>query len=133
MDKEWKDVKLFHEKFDLPVSNDPTIIDRKRSRSRGTWMLEEIAEFLTAEDIYEQADAMIDLMYFVLGTMVEMGIEPDELFNIVQRANMDKLWDDGKPRYNKKDGKVIKPDNWEDPKPQIKEHIDKLIGKSKND
>ena len=43
-------------------------------------MNEEVAEFLVAEDIYEQADAMIDLMYFALGTMVEMGLEPDELF-----------------------------------------------------
>jgi len=132
MNKEWKDVKLFHEKFDLPAPNAPTLIDRKRARSRGTWMSEEIAEFLTAEDIYEQADAMIDLIYFALGTMVEMGLEPEELFNIVQRANMDKLWEDGKPRYNKKDGKVIKPDNWEDPKPRIKEYIDDLIERSKS-
>lgn len=133
MNKEWKDVKLFHEKFGHPKPNVPTMIDQRRVRSRGTWMLEEIAEFLTAEDIYEQADAMIDLMYFALGTMVEMGVEPEELFNIVQKANMDKLWEDGKPRYNKKDGKVIKPDNWEDPKPKIKKYIDMLIKKTSNE
>ena len=127
MNKEWESVKLFHEKFDLPVSAVPKMIEKKRAQSRGSWMLEEVAEFLTAEDIYEQADAMIDLMYFALGTMVEMGIEPDELFKIVQKANMDKLWEDGKPRYNEKDNKVIKPANWEDPKPKIKEHIDMLV------
>lgn len=131
MNKEWEDVKLFHEKFGHPNPSAPTMIERKRARSRGTWMLEEVAEFLTAGDIYEQADAMIDLMYFALGTMVEMGIEPEELFNIVQKANMDKLWEDGKPRYNKKDGKVMKPDSWEDPKPKIKRYIDALIEKSK--
>ena len=70
---------------------------------------------------------MIDLIYFALGTLVEMGVEPEELFNVVQQANMSKLWEDGKPRYNKKDGKVIKPDNWEDPKPKIKALIDNLI------
>jgi len=133
MNKEWKDVKLFHDLFGHPASEIPRMIDRKRTRSRGTWMLEEVAEFLTAEDIYEQADAMIDLMYFALGTMVEMGIEPDELFNIVQKANMDKLWEDGKPRYNTKDSKVIKPDNWEDPKPKIKKYIDMLIEDRKHD
>ena len=127
MNKEWKSVKLFHEKFGHPVSAVPKMIDKKRAQSRGSWMLEEVAEFLTAEDIYEQADAMIDLMYFALGTMVEMGIKPDELFKIVQKANMDKLWEDGKPRYNKKDNKVIKPADWEDPKPKIKEYIDSLI------
>ena len=34
---------------------------------------------------------MIDLMYFALGTMVEMGLEAEELFDIVQSANMAKL------------------------------------------
>jgi len=127
MNKEWEDVKLFHESFGHPAPVSPTMINQKRARSRGTWMLEETAEFLTACDIYEQADAMIDLIYFALGTLVEMGIKPEELFNIVQRANMSKLWEDGKPHYNKKDGKVIKPENWVDPKPKIKEFIDKLI------
>lgn len=51
--------------------------------------MEEIAEFLVAPDIYEQADAMIDLIYFALGTLVEMGIKPDELFDIIQKANME--------------------------------------------
>jgi predicted HAD superfamily Cof-like phosphohydrolase len=133
MNKEWEDVKLFHEKFGHPISKVPTIIEKKRVQIRGTWMLEEIAEFMTADDIYEQSDAMIDLIYFALGTIVEMGIEPDELFNIVQKANMDKLWEDGKPKYNNKDGKVLKPVNWEDPKPKIKEYIDKLSEKYKSD
>lgn len=46
-----------------------------------------INEFLEAsekQDIVEQADATIDTIYFALGTLVEMGIEPDELFYIVQ-------------------------------------------------
>ena len=82
---------------------------------------------IIADNIYEQADAMIDLMYFALGTMVEMGLEADELFSIVQQANMAKLWPDGKPHYNPKDGKVIKPEGWEDPAPKIKAYIDSVI------
>jgi predicted HAD superfamily Cof-like phosphohydrolase len=127
MNKEWEAVKLFHETFGHPAPNMPKMIDGKRARSRGTWMLEETAEFLTASDIYEQADAMIDLIYFALGTLVEMGIKPDELFNAVQQANMSKIWEDGKPRFNNKDGKVIKPANWEDPKPKLKAIIDDLM------
>ena len=103
------------------------MIDRKRALSRAKWMNEEVAEFLIADSIYEQADAMIDLMYFALGTMVEMGLEADELFDIVQKANMAKLWPDGKPHYNPKDNKVIKPEGWEDPKPKIKAYIDSVI------
>ena len=103
------------------------MMDKKRALSRAKWMQEEVAEFLVADDIYEQADAMIDLMYFALGTMVEMGLEADELFDIVQQANMAKLWPDGKPHYNPKDGKVIKPEGWEDPAPKIKAYIDSVI------
>ena len=108
MKKEWNDVREFHEKFGHPVAGVPKMVDKKRALSRGKWMNEEVAEFLVAEDIYEQADAMIDLIYFALGTLVEMGLEADELFDIVQQANMSKLWPDGKPHYNPKDGKVIK-------------------------
>ena len=117
MNKEWEDVKLFHEKFNHPVSNYPKKMDKERAKKRYNWMLEEIDEFLQAVeqgDIVEEADAMIDVIYFALGTLVEMGIRPDELFEIVQYANMSKLWEDGKPHYAE-DGKTIKPVTWEDP------------------
>lgn len=127
MKKEWNDVREFHEKFGHPAPEVPTLIDRKRALSRAKWMNEEVAEFLVAEDIYEQADAMIDVIYFALGTLVEMSLEPDELFAIVQRANMAKLFPDGKPHYNPKDGKVIKPEGWEDPAPKIRAYIDSVI------
>ncbi|MBR6721657.1 MAG: HAD family hydrolase [Alistipes sp.] len=131
MKKEWNDVRDFHDKFGHPVAEKPVMIDKKRALSRAKWMNEEVAEFLIADNIYEQADAMIDLMYFALGTMVEMGLEADELFDIVQQANMAKLWPDGKPHYNPKDGKVIKPDTWEDPAPKIKAYIDAVIESKK--
>ena len=131
MKKEWNDVRDFHDKFGHPVAEKPVMIDKKRALSRAKWMNEEVAEFLIADNIYEQADAMIDLMYFALGTMVEMGLEADELFDIVQQANMAKLWPDGKPHYNPKDGKVIKHDTWEDPAPKIKAYIDAVIESKK--
>ena len=107
MNKEWNDVKEFQLKFGHPVANKPTPMDAERALKRYHWMLEEINEFLEADEIVEQADAMIDVMYFALGTLVEMGIEPDNLFQIVQDANMAKLWPDGKPHYNE-EGKTIK-------------------------
>ena len=126
MNKEWNDVKLFHEKFGHPISETPNFIDKERAKNRSIWMMEEIAEFLIAQNVYEQADAIIDLIYFALGTLVEMGVEPGNLFKIVHEANMGKLWADGLPRYTKKDGKIIKPDTWEDPYPKIKLLINSL-------
>ena len=130
MKKEWKEVKLFHEKLNHPVSQYPKKIDVERAKKRYNWMLEEINEFMEAveqEDLVEEADAMIDVIYFALGTLVEMGIRPDELFEIVQHANMSKLWEDGKPHYAD-DGKTIKPITWEDPYSKLKAVIEKMNG-----
>lgn len=128
MNKEWEEVKLFHKKFNHPVSSCPKKMEKERAKKRYNWMLEEINEFLEAAeegDIVEQADAMIDVIYFALGTLVEMGIKPDKLFDIVQYANMSKLWEDGKPHYNEM-GKVIKPSTWEDPHEKLKDAIDSM-------
>ena len=124
MNKEWNMVKEFQEKFGHPYKEHPTLMDADRAQKRYNWMLEEINEFLETEDIVEQADAMIDVMYFALGTLVEMGIKPDALFEIVHTANMTKLWEDGKPHYGP-DGKTIKPKTWEDPHPKLEAEIER--------
>lgn len=124
MDKQWNDVKDFQLKFGHPVADKPTFMDVCRAKKRYNWMLEEINEFLEADEIVEQADAMIDVMYFALGTLVEMGVRPDPLFQIVQDANMAKLWSDGKPHYNA-EGKTIKPPTWEDPHEKLKKEIER--------
>lgn len=132
MNKEWEEVKLFHEKFKQPVSEYPKRMEMERAKKRYNWMLEELNEFLEAaerEDIVEEADAMIDLIYFALGTLVEMGIRPDELFEIVQYANMSKLWEDGKPHYAE-DGKTIKPATWADPHDKLKAAIEKMYAQN---
>lgn len=126
MNKEWNDVKEFQLKFGHPVAEKPTKMDPERALKRYHWMLEEINEFLEADEIVEQADAMIDVMYFALGTLVEMGIKPDSLFQIVQNANMAKLWPDGKPHYNA-EGKTIKPSGWEDPHNKLKAEIERQM------
>mgnify|MGYP004535226895 CR=1 FL=1 len=128
MNKEWEAVKIFHEKFNHPTAEHPRSMEIMRAQKRYKWMKEEIDEFMEAveaHDIVEQADAMIDVMYFALGTLVEMGIKPDALFYIVQDANMSKLWEDGLPHYNS-DGKTIKPSNWEDPHDKLKKIIESM-------
>ena len=128
MNKEYYEVKKFHQVFGLPYSDVPVPLTLERAKKRYSWILEEINEFVDAsekQDLVEQADAMIDTIYFALGTLVEMGIEPDELFSIVQNANMSKLWPDGKPHYNNI-GKVIKPEGWEDPHQKLVVAIQKM-------
>lgn len=120
-------IKEFHKAFNHPVSDKPISLNIKRKFDRAKWMNEEIDEFLETDNIHEEADAMIDLIYFALGTLVEMGIDfPQNIMDIVQNANMSKLFPDGKPHY-REDGKVIKPEGWESPDPKIKELIEKKI------
>ena len=129
MNKEYEEVKKFQKAFGHPYSNKPTLLTYERALKRYRWMLEEINEFLEAsknQDIVEQADAMIDTMYFALGTLVEMGVKPDKLFYIVQEANMSKLFSDGKPHYNEM-GKVIKPEGWQDPHKKLELAIKEMM------
>ena len=122
--EEFEKVKEFHKVFGHPVNEKPVMLDAKRTEIRVGFMLEEIEEFLDAENIYEQADAMIDLIYFALGTLVEMGVKPQPVFDIVHDANMSKQWKDGTVKTRETDGKVIKPPEWEDPFPKIKKAVD---------
>jgi predicted HAD superfamily Cof-like phosphohydrolase len=117
INNEYNMVKKFHKAFNHPVAEKPTLLSTDRANKRYAWILEEINELIEAtknKDIYEQADAFLDVIYFSLGGLVEMGILPSMLFNIIQEANMSKLWEDGKPHF-REDGKVIKPPTWQDP------------------
>jgi predicted HAD superfamily Cof-like phosphohydrolase len=126
VNKNFEQVKEFHRAFDCQVSETPVMLAHERAEMRSGFMLEEIEEFLESENVYEQADAMIDLIYFALGTLVEMGVKPGGIFDIVHEANMSKIWSDGKVHRRESDGKVIKPPEWEDPEPKIKTEIDSM-------
>lgn len=66
------------------------------------------------EPIIDQSDALIDLLYFVYGSFSKMEIDPEPIFDIVHRANMQKCFPNGKPHYDKETGKVLKPADWEE-------------------
>ena len=85
-------------------------------------MKEENEEYLDAaqkNDLVEVADALGDMLYILCGTILSHGMQYKitEVFNEIQRSNMSKLGDDGKPIY-REDGKVLKGPNYF--KPDIK-------------
>jgi predicted HAD superfamily Cof-like phosphohydrolase len=128
LDKGFFQVREFHKAFSHPVSYKPTMLTKERIIARNNWVQEELQELVDATDVVGQADAVIDAIYFLLGDLVEMGVKPDRLFDIVQEANMGKLHEvDGKKiAVYKEDGKVKKPDNWEAeyaPEPRLKAEI----------
>ncbi len=56
--------------------------------------------------IEDQTDALIDLIYFAVGTFVLMGVEPERIFDIVHAG---KVGSDSKVTKNEQ-GKILKPD-----------------------
>ena len=83
-------------------------------------MEEENQEYLEAaknDDIVEVADALGDMLYILCGTIIEHGMQDkiEEIFDEIQKSNLSKLGDDGKPIY-RNDGKVMKGPNYFKPK-----------------
>lgn len=65
-------------------------------------------------DTVEAADALADLVYVIYGASLESSIPLDAVLAEVQRSNMSKLGEDGKPIY-RPDGKVMKGPNFSQP------------------
>lgn len=106
----------FHVRGNHPVAEIPTLLPANRVEPRVAWMREEIEEFESAGSVVDQADAIIDLMYFALGTLVEMGVDAEALFDIVHRANMKKVSESVTVRA---DGKIQKPADWVTPESEM--------------
>lgn len=161
--------------------------------ARAGFIIEELAELVLAKTLVDQIDALVDCMYFAVGTMViggmehlwkqpvletrasdysgildthqklvtlsltsqyadnfamvdlwhlqhealeaiiscclrgfsVLGLDPDPFFAIVHKANMAKLWPDGKPRYREHDKKIVKPPGWVSPKVAIASEVER--------
>ncbi len=123
-----KAVKEFHNSFGLGVSEDMIAdLGEAKNNLRFNLMDEENKEYLEAaqnNDLVEVADALGDMLYILCGTILEHGMQYkiEEVFNEIQRSNMSKLGEDGKPIY-REDGKVLKGPNYF--KPNIEIILDK--------
>lgn len=118
----YKDVHEFHRVFDHPRNVYPTMQPEGRKESRADWIAEEVQELRDAKTLFDGADAYIDIIYFAVGGLVEMGIEPGPLWSIVHRANMAKVQPDGTVK-RREDGKIVKPENWTAPDELLKAEI----------
>ena len=117
MKNKFSAVTTFHKAFGLGVNNTPTTdIDESKMNLRFSLMDEENKEYLEAiqnKDMIEVADALGDMLYILCGTIITHGMQNviDEVFEEIQRSNMSKLDNDGKPIY-REDGKVLKGPNY---------------------
>jgi predicted HAD superfamily Cof-like phosphohydrolase len=117
MQKQLNAVKLFHTTYGLGVSEEMKAdLGTQKNNLRFELMKEENEEYLEAvqnNDIVEIADALGDILYILCGTILEHGLQHkiEAVFDEIQRSNMSKLGEDGKPIY-REDGKVIKGPNY---------------------
>lgn len=90
-----KMVEEFHKTFGAPVLETPQIPSKERCDLRINLMQEELNEIKEAienNDFVEISDGLCDLMYVLVGSILEfgMGEKFNQIFNEVHRSNMSK-------------------------------------------
>lgn len=116
MKKQIEHVRKFHEVYEAPIENHPTIPAKDRCELRFKLMQEELMEFkeaYEAGDIVEVADSLTDLAYVLFGSVLEFGLQEkfEAFFEEVQRSNLSKLDANGQP-IKREDGKILKGPNF---------------------
>ena len=110
-------VKKFMETFGQEVKDKAEFPSNKIVKLRYDLIKEELDEFEQAikdKNLKEIADSLTDILYVTYGAGHAFGIDLDKCFDEVQRSNMSKLGQDGKPIYNE-NGKVMKGPNYFEP------------------
>lgn len=87
--------------------------------------------FPKEEILLHQTDALNDINYINYGSIVETGVNPKQIFEIINSANMNKLDPiTKKPILHPETNKIMKPEGWEEkyqPEPLIKKEIERQI------
>lgn len=108
-----REVEEFMNKMEIPMVTADTYPSYMVQRL--AYITEEVAELATAtarQDIPAIADALIDIVYFVKGTSVALGLPWEEMWDAVHEANMSKVA--GKSKRGLADD-ASKPVDWQAP------------------
>ena len=99
----------------LPIPETPTRLGETRKEWALDALNEEVGEFFAAETLEDEVDALVDLSYFALGRLVEMGVVPGAVFDEVHEANMRKRQGELSKRPNSLGFDAVKPEGWTGP------------------
>ncbi|MGI2260458.1 nucleoside triphosphate pyrophosphohydrolase family protein [Shewanella sp. GXUN23E] len=102
----YRDILEFRSAFDLPVA-DPQSLDLASDTLHTSLIIEELTELAQAPDKVEQADAIVDSVYVLMGRQVHLGASHmqdnpaisylvDLLLNVARNLNINFLpcWDE---------------------------------------
>lgn len=102
----------------LPIPARLKVLSKPRLTFANAALQEEIKEFNNAVnvgDVLDAADALIDLIYFALGRLVEMGVPAVAVMDEVHRANMGKQRGELSKRPGSLGYDAVKPAGWRAP------------------
>ena len=103
-------VGAFMKTFGQEIKTKPSLSSDKINTLRINLIEEELNELKHAienKDLKETIDALTDILYVTYGAGHAFGVDLDKCFEEVQKSNMSKLGEDGKPIFNE-NGKVMK-------------------------
>ena len=112
-----EDIEKFHEKYGLEYKDSISRhLSPEEKEFRVRCLLEEVQEYIAAKTLEEEVDAIIDLIYFALGTSYRHGFNFYDGWKEVHKSNMSKVRAE-KKEDSKRDFEldVVKPDNWKAP------------------
>jgi len=102
----YRDIFEFRSTFDLPV-NDSASLDDKADTLHTSLIIEEMTELAEADSRIEQADAIVDSVYVLMGRLVHLGASQvndrleisyliDLLLNVAKNRKIDfiQCWDE---------------------------------------
>jgi len=114
----WDDIKCFHEKFLREYTGPGRLLPEDLQEFREITMAEELGEYKEAVESgnkEEILDALVDLVYFAIGTVYLHGFNFPEAWRRVHKANMQKVISKGEGSDRGGEFDVVKPEGWEAP------------------
>ena len=108
---QFDDVTDFHNKFGLGTTGPAQALEPSEQKFRIKCLYEELAEYETAVsagDLPEQFDALVDMIYFALGVCHRNRFPVSHGFDRVHQANMTK-------KLGPNGVEIVKPEGWQPP------------------
>ena len=118
-----EDIEEFHEKYDLAYRGVSRHLSKEEKEFRIRCLNEELLEYSRANTLTEELDAIIDIVYFAIGTAYRHGFSFYDGWKEVHRSNMEKVRAASK-KESKRDYEldVVKPEGWTPP--DLKEAVE---------
>lgn len=110
-----QDLRDFHNKFGFHNGWQPTFHNLDQRAGMMQEELDEYREALGERDKVKLVDAVIDLIYFAVGTLDLLNVDFDGHWDAVQFANMQKIRGTKSTRPNSNGFDCIKPEGWVPP------------------